>query len=261
LVRYHCTDGICLRRVDYSNTSQVATFLTSDRGRLSVLAKGVKRAPKKGIRRGFDLLCRYELVYVIRRHSLHLLTDRYLRENFAGIRQSLERIRSAYYVAELVLNVTIEEDPCPALYGLLARTLRRLERGSSIELSLLLLEIGALQHCGVWPRLDACARCGGELDSARGLPFSPGDGGALCGRCSRSPDVSESSARTEVDRAELATLAELAAQPPARVERVRMPPARVARMSRILRFYIRHMLGKELKTWKYLPRRVISRRP
>ena len=111
VVRYLRTEGICLRRVDYSNTSQVATFLTRDAGRVSLMAKGVKRAPKKGVRRGFDLACVYDLVFLPRRRgSLHLLSDRLLVEGFAGMRRSLERQLCGYYAAELVLNLTIEDE-------------------------------------------------------------------------------------------------------------------------------------------------------
>ena len=51
--------------------------------------------------------------------------------------------------------------------------------------------------------------------------------------------------------AELAMLSELAAHPPARVERVKIQPARLAAASRMLRFHVRYLLGKELRMWKY----------
>ncbi|GAI99741.1 unnamed protein product, partial [marine sediment metagenome] len=117
MAKYHRTEGVCLRRIDYSNTSQVATFLTRHSGRMSFMAKGVKRAPKKGIKRGLDLLCRYEIVYTHRRsESLANLTERTLQESFRDIRKALDRILYGYYAAELVLNFVAEGQPCSELY-------------------------------------------------------------------------------------------------------------------------------------------------
>ena len=123
---YTRTEGICLRRLDFSNTSQVATFLTPDRGKLSFLAKGVLRAPKRGIRSGFELAGHYELIFTERRTgSLHNLTQFSLLNGHRRLRNTIQRILCAYYAAELVLEFTAEAEPCPRLYGLLVCSLEQ----------------------------------------------------------------------------------------------------------------------------------------
>ncbi len=260
MARYHHTEGICLRRIDYSNTSQVATFLTPEAGRLSFMARGVTRAPRRGIRHGFDLLGRYELIYTERRTgSLLNLTNRSLMEGFRGLRQALERVLCAYCAAELMLNFTIEAQPCRELYGLLLESLRRFESGENLGLSVLLLELGALRHHGACPSFDVCAECDSKLKLTGTLLFSATHGGPLCAACGRRLYGGPGRYVMQVEGRHLAALAGLAAPPRSRPERVSIKPRQIVAASRLLRFHISHLLGKELRTWKYLQDRHLSR--
>ena len=260
MARYHHTEGICLRRLNYSNTSQVAAFITPDAGRLAFMARGVTRAPKKGIRTGFDLLGRYDIVYTVRRSgSLHNLTDRWLRDGFHGMRRSLRRILCGYYAAELALNSTIEGQPCPMFYDLLLGTLGGLASGKALGASLLALELGALREHGSCPRFHLCAACGRALPERGPVCFSPSSGGPLCRRCERGLEGGRRGATTTVGADQLRMLAALSVAVPGEPEAVPLPPDKTVALSAVLRFHIRHVLGKELRMWKYLQRRHLSR--
>jgi len=260
VANYHRTEGICLRRLDYSNTSQVATFLTPDAGRLSFLAKGAKRAPRRGVRCGFDLLGRYELIYTERRTgSLLNLTQRCLLEGFRGLRRSLEQIVCGYYAAELLLNFTAEAQPCPQLHQLCLESLRRFEQGQSLGLSVLLLELGTLRDHGSCPDFDVCVECDRKLRQTGPLLFSPAHGGPLCVRCGRSLHQGPASQALHVQAPHLAFLANLSAGPSSRPDRLGVSPQQIVAASRILRSLMRYVLGKELRMWKYLQDRHLSR--
>jgi DNA repair protein RecO len=255
--RYHRTEGICLRRLHFSNTSQIAGFLTPDAGRLSFMAKGVTRAPRSGVRTGFDLLSRYEIVYTARRPgALQNLTDRWLLEDFRPWRAGLEPMLCGYYAAELAMSFTIEGDPCPRLYGLLLRALRQLETGRALGLSVLRLEAGVLREHGVWPRFDACAECGGALPRSGSVTFDSGSGGPLCRRCESDPRRGAAARSTAAPARLLADLNRLSADTSAQPA---PPPARIVAMSALLRFHMRDVLGRELRMWCYLQDRRLSR--
>jgi DNA repair protein RecO (recombination protein O) len=255
---YLHTEGICLRRIEYSNTSQVASFLTPDVGRLSVMAKGVTRAPKKGIRTGFDLLGRYELIYTPRRAgSLQNLTYRNLRDEFRGLRDGVKRILCGYYAAELALNLTIEGDPCPALYALMLRSLDGFARGRKLGVGVLLLELGALREHGSCPRFDACADCGRPAPRQGTVAFSPAAGGPLCDRCEQAGRAADPRATT-TRAGILRTLAALSSCPDVEAA-PRLTPGQVMAAGALLRFYMRDLLGRELRMWKYVQRRQLSR--
>jgi DNA repair protein RecO (recombination protein O) len=267
LTKYHHTEGICLRRIEFSNTSQVASFLTPDAGRLSVIAKGVTRAPRKGIRTGFDLLGRYELVYAARRTtSLQNLTYRWLREDFRGVRRSLERLLCGYYAAELGLDFAAEGEPCPPLYDAVLRSLRRFAAGRKLGTTVLMLELAALREQGAVPRFDACAACGKPLPSRGRVAFSFADGGPLCRGCEGrsqpggtrgTPSAPPRSQGPKAPAELLRVLAVLSANPDA--EPPALGPEETVAMSALLRMHMRFLLGKELRMWKYLQGQKLTR--
>ena len=60
-MRYH-QRAICLRAIDFSETSQVLTLLTRDEGKVRLMAKGTKR-PKSKTGGAIDLLAEGTVVY------------------------------------------------------------------------------------------------------------------------------------------------------------------------------------------------------
>jgi len=251
VAKYHHTQGVCLRRLDYSNTS----LLTPNVGRLSFIAKGATRAPKKGVRTGFDLLGLYDVVYTARRPgSLQNLTERSLREGFRGMRRSIERIMHGYYAAELVLNTTPEGQPCPELYGVLLRALHGFDSGDGLERHALMLEMAGLKELGICPHFRHCAACGRPLPERGPMCFSPASGGPVCNTCEPALPPGPGGSTTIVGSDLLCALAQLEATRPARWVDMEVAPDRARTMSAILRFHVRYVLGKELRMWKYLQR-------
>jgi DNA repair protein RecO (recombination protein O) len=251
--KYLHTEGVCLRRLAYSNTSQVACFLTRESGRLSFLAKGATRAPRRGVRTGIDLLGRYELVYTQRDpSSLQNLTYCWLREGFRRIRQALPAVVCGYYAAELVLNFTAESDPCPRVYGAMVETLRRLAEGHRLGLAVLQFEVAVLREHGTLPVFDRCCSCRRDLPSTGIVVFSPDDGGVVCRRCEGG------ASRPYGVPVRAALVRNLACLVDGRDPEEFSPRTTVA-MSAVVRSHMRHQIGKELRMWKYLQRRELTR--
>jgi len=236
----------------------VAAFLTPDAGRLSVMARGVTRAPRRGVRTALDLLSRYEIVYTTRRSgTLHNLTYRWLRERPYEPGGGLEGLLCSYYAAELVLNFVPDDAPCPDLYAALLRALRGFRSGERLGVGVLLLELAVLREHGTCPTFDACAECGRALPGRGPVVFSSAAGGPLCPRCGEG----RGSGRATTTRADLLrTLTALsAAEPGPSAQPPALPAGSTLAMSALLRFHMRDLLGRELRLWKYLEGRRLSR--
>jgi DNA repair protein RecO (recombination protein O) len=254
VTRYIHTEGICLSSRDWSDTSQIVCMLTPDRGRVSLIVKGATRAPRLGVRRGIDLLGRYDFVYTTRRAgSLQNLTERSLLEGFRGMHAGLEPLLCGYYAAELAMHFTIEADPSPGFYGHVLGALRAFDAGEPLGLGVLRLEMAVLHEHGTAPWLDDCARCNAALPQTGKLHLSPADGGVLCPDC-----VSAGSPRhaMPIRASLLPELRGLARNP---VAAVITGPRRILAMSRALRFLMRDHLRRELRMWRYLHGRRLSR--
>lgn len=178
--------AVVLRRVDYSETSQVLVLLTRGHGKVRAIAKGVKRSTKKRFATGIDLLELGDVVLSVRRGSqaqLATLTEWKQSTSFWLLRQRLARLYAGQYAAEVVAGLTEDWDPHPitfdALVGLLERlcTLEQPLPELVVFLGRLLEEIGSL------PRFDVCVGCGQVVAGGGALYFSSFEGGLLCRDC------------------------------------------------------------------------------
>src|SRR5215210_4580609 len=103
LARDRC---ICLRKLDYSETSQILLLFGREHGMLRLIAKGAHRRTKAGASKfdgGLDLLDVGDAVFVLDPgKDLATLTEWSLREGNLGLRRTLRGTYLAMYAAELV---------------------------------------------------------------------------------------------------------------------------------------------------------------
>jgi DNA repair protein RecO (recombination protein O) len=191
LARDRC---ICLRKVEYSETSQILLLFGREHGLLRVIAKGAHRKTKVGASKfggGLDLLDVGEAVFTFDpAKDLNTLTEWDLREGHLGLRKSLRAVYLAQYAAELIALLFQEHDPHPALFDRLAAMLPELATPRAEE-TFLNFQLDLLRESGYLPELTSCAECGfpaGDYDLAY---FSANRGGVVCRNCEgRVPDRS-----------------------------------------------------------------------
>lgn len=179
--------GLVIRLVDFSETSRVVTLFTREFGKVAALAKGAKRL-KGPFAGALDLLCVCRIV-LIRKHSesLDLLTDAELVKGFAADRNRLQVLYAGYYFAELLLELTEDDDPHPALFDIALECLRDLESRSNAPLVVRRFELAMLRETGHLPQFEACVSCGRGLGGGRSVSFSAAAGGVLCPSCATDP--------------------------------------------------------------------------
>ena len=120
-------DAVVLRRLDYSETSQIVVMLARTHGKIRLIAKGIKRSTKTRFATAIDLL---ELGHVVwssrpdRQRSLSPLTEWKQFNAFVGLRSSLSRLYAAQYAAEITSELTADEDPHPKLFDALVEYLK-----------------------------------------------------------------------------------------------------------------------------------------
>ena len=185
LVRDRC---ICLRRTEYSETSQILTLFSREHGIVRAIAKGAHRRTKAGASKfdgGVDLLDSGDAVFT---HDpgkdLATLTEWSLRDGHLGLRKSLRGMYLGLYVAELVGRLVEEHDPHPELFDRLAATLDELQT-TRLEETFLAFQLDLLRETGYLAELSSCASCGSPIGDHRDQPcyFSAAHGGVVCRNC------------------------------------------------------------------------------
>jgi DNA repair protein RecO (recombination protein O) len=177
---------ICLRKVEFSETSQILSLFGRAHGLMRVIAKGAHRTTKAGASKfggGIDLLDIGEAVFTLDLEKpLGILTEWKLQEGHLALRRNLRAIYLAQYAAELVGLLIEEHDPHPDLYNRLEQTLADLAT-PRLEESFLAFQLDLLRETGYLPELPACVACNAVLTEREPAYFSPARGGVVCRNC------------------------------------------------------------------------------
>lgn len=252
---------ICLRKTEYSETSQILSLLSREFGLVRVMAKGAHRRTKAGASRfdgGIDLLDTGHAVFSNdSSRELGLITDWKLEDGHLPLRNSLRALYLAVYAVELLGLVLEEHDPHPEVFDMMECLLAELP-GSAIEESFLAFQLDLLREAGFMPELGICVGCGTRAGDRDGVYFSPARGGVVCHNCHAS--IAD---RLPVD-VRLLRLLRMIQTPAASGGSRRLP--RLTRhqtdpVNQLLLQHIEHSLGRRPKSAYYILARRTAPRP
>jgi DNA repair protein RecO (recombination protein O) len=191
--------AICIRAVDYSETSQILTLFTRQAGKISAIAKGSKR-PKSAFDGPIEIFSHGRIVFSdSNKEKLATLTEFEQQPGFTNLANNLFTLNCCFFAAELVNSLTDDYDPHPELFdGFLrflqdANEIRDTLHASRDSLSLLILfQLSLLKEIGLQPVLNACVNCKTShesLTTSHGFYFSSSANGLICKDCEASfPD-------------------------------------------------------------------------
>ncbi|WP_254511922.1 DNA repair protein RecO [Anatilimnocola floriformis] len=238
--------GIVLRLVEFSETSLIVTMFTREFGKVTALAKGARR-PKGPFESALDLLAVARIVFLRKSADvLDLLTEAKLDRRFRAAGRDLNRLYSAYYVAELLAELTDTHDPHPELFDGANQALLALDGEVPPATVILWLEMLALAQVGHAPTLDQCAACSREVEITPRVPFGLLAGGLLCANC-RSGQRQVVSVRAETIR----TLKQFASTAE-NWQQLVVPAAERGELRGLLNSYINHLTGHRLRLQPFL---------
>lgn len=245
--------AVCIRRWDFSETSQTVSLFCREHGLLRGIAKGAKRE-KAAFSGGIELLTRGEVLAVRRQgRDLATLTDWRLIEVFPPLANSLQANRAGLYFVDLIQHMLHEGDPHTQLYDKLLDALRGLSPSENPSIAVLKFQWSVLLGAGYKPIVDRDAMTGAPLPMLDGtLAFSAEAGGAV--------HAAANGGAWRVRSGTIALLAGLDAHEPIAdaIHGHEPDPAGdeaevvIGRANRLLAAYLRHIMGKELSTMRHL---------
>ena len=232
---YQRTDALVLKSFDLRETDQILALFSRELGKISVVAKGIKK-PQSTLRGLVQPFC-HSHFYVTRSGDMYLITQGRLGEFFGNIREDLDKTLQALYILELLDKSTVERDPNPALFNLTLQVLRYIEENSVSPLSLRFFELKLLSMVGFAPVLDRCSNCHQGKDL---VYFDRASGGAVCGECGNGDHV------VRILPATLAVLRTLQQNSLKILPRLHLSPSVLAQMEKVLEDYLEFYLERKL---------------
>jgi DNA repair protein RecO (recombination protein O) len=177
--------AVCLRRQNYSETSQIVTLFTQCHGKIRAMAKGARRTKSK-FGGGMDLLSVGNVIFLPARteSGLATLVEFDLIGDFSGLRRRLISLHCAEYASSLVADFTEEADPHEDLYRAFISSINEWQGTETPEKTLVRFELTLFTEIGLAPVWNYCSLCKTELSSSPRLSFHTKQGGILCAGCS-----------------------------------------------------------------------------
>ena len=110
------TLGIILRRINYGEADRILTLLTRDYGKISVIAKGVRKEKSK-LAGGIELFSESDISYLPGKSDLSTLVSTQLIRHFGNIHTHLDRMKVTSEFLKRIDHVT-ENDTSSDYYDL-----------------------------------------------------------------------------------------------------------------------------------------------
>ena len=181
--------AICIRAIDYSETSQIVTFFTKATGKIDAIAKGSKR-PKSAFDGPIEIFSYGRIVFSgSNKEKLATLTEFEQQPTFSNLRNNLFALNCCLFGAELLNNMTDDYDPHTELFDGFMQFLQN--TGSAKDKSemlalLILFQLSLLKEVGLRPVLDNCVNCKTRYErraTSDGFYFSSSANGLICPDC------------------------------------------------------------------------------
>jgi DNA repair protein RecO (recombination protein O) len=175
------TEAVVLRSIRYAEADRILHLYTPTRGRISAIAKGVRKTRSRFGGR-LEPFFRLRLVLHEGRSDLLTVTSAETVEPFTRLREHGETLDAAARACDAVNRLFGEAEASEPVYHLLCNKLGLLEAdpanaGLNHQLA---FRLKLLVAGGFAPYLSACASCG-ERDHLVG--FSGAAGGVVCASC------------------------------------------------------------------------------
>lgn len=128
------TEIIILKRLNFSEADRIITAISSDHGKLSLFAKGVRRSKSK-LAGGLELFSVSEVSFIDGRSELKTIVSSRLKAHFSRITNNMDATMLAYEFVKLTDKAT--ENSCePEYFDLLSTSLNYLN-GDNLEIELI----------------------------------------------------------------------------------------------------------------------------
>jgi DNA repair protein RecO (recombination protein O) len=242
-VRLYRVSAIVIRQRNLGEADRILTLYTRERGKVSAVAKGVRRSRSK-LAGSLQLFSLAEVQLAAGR-SLEVATQARSLDSFYNLRRDLTCYAHASYTAELLDALTDEGLPDEILFDLLSATIRALDCGADPDTIVRGFELHLLDRLGYGPELDECVSCSAPVRSgAHG--FSITQGGVLCLRCIPSLGGAPLSA------AGLRALRDLARLPCEELAGRRLSAPVRKELARLLRAFVDFRLERPLRSAVFL---------
>lgn len=177
------SEAIVLRKTKFSDTSLIIQIYTKEKGKISALLKGA-RSSKSKIGSKIDLINHVEVIFYNKEEKdLQLVTQVNLINHYPNIRESLDKIKYASAVCELILKLVPENEPNDKIFRGSVKILKLINDAKNNEAYIFAqFLLFFIKQIGFEISFEYCSNCSSKIDKLSGNAFSYTNG-IVCSEC------------------------------------------------------------------------------
>lgn len=177
---YYSSRAIILNNRDFKEADRLITVFTEKQGKITAIAKGVKK-PASSLRACTQPFC-HSYLYFYQGKGSDLITQGKILDFFGNSREDVKRTLYMVYFMEILDKSLMERYQLPGLYKKVLNILNLMNNNLNI-MYVRFFEIQVLVELGFAPLLTHCTGCGNEALASN--YFSVSLGGIVCENCRR----------------------------------------------------------------------------
>jgi len=176
------TNGIILRKTNYAEADRIFVILTKEFGKISAIAKGVRKVKSKlGGHLEFFSKINFEF-YKSSNNDLYRINEAESVVVNKNIVQNLELMKTSYKIIRLINQFTEENYPLPKILNLSIQSFNCLNKDQNPDLILLTFQVKFFTILGYLPSFDHCVKCREKLQNSINY-FDFNNLGIVCKTC------------------------------------------------------------------------------
>jgi DNA repair protein RecO (recombination protein O) len=175
------TEGIVLKSMEYEEADKIVTIYTKDYGKITAIAKGVRKTKSK-FGSSLEILTHSNFL-IYKGRNIDIVSQTEILESFFSTSKEVIKFAFAVNCVEVVNRLTEEREINIGLFNLLKEVLHYLKESNDPKLLTLSFKWQTISILGYRPSLDHCCRCNKSIEDQKEMYFSIKEGGLVCNNC------------------------------------------------------------------------------
>jgi len=175
------TEGIVLKSTEYQEADKIVTIYTKNYGKITAIAKGVRKTKSKF---GSSLEILTLSIFLIHKgRNIDIVSQTEILESFFITSKEVIKFAFAANCVEVVNKLTEEREINIDLFNLLKEVLHYLRESNDPKLLTLSFKWQTMSILGYRPSLNHCCRCNKSVEDQKEMHFNIKEGGLVCNHC------------------------------------------------------------------------------
>jgi DNA repair protein RecO (recombination protein O) len=175
------TEGIVLKSMEYEEADKIVTIYTKDYGKITAIAKGVRKTKSK-FGSSLEILT-HSVFLFYKGRNIDIVSQTEILESFFSTSKEVTKFAFAANCVEVINKLTEEREINIALFNLLKEVLHNLRKANDSKLLTLSFKWQTMSLLGYRPALNQCCKCNKSVKDQKEMHFNISEGGLVCNNC------------------------------------------------------------------------------